>query len=180
MMYMDTVPVAMDFCCNHGVPNELCYDNTPKLQSSKVLEFNQTYLVRDKLSEVYNQHQNPVKTGGIRWLKMALHIFLDITGAPEWTLFLAICYLVEVHNCRQNDAKKFIPQTACDGCIHDISNLLQFSFQKHVLYLENVDVFPASKERNGYFVAFDPNIGDALTFKVVDDEMKQAVCVRVV
>ena len=111
---------------------------------------------------------------------MALHVLLDVTGAPDYTWFLAICYLAEVHNRTWNNEKKFIPQTARDGHTHDISDLLQFHFWERVLYLDNVDAFPAPKERSGYFVGFAPNVGDALTFKVLDDQTKQVVCVSVV
>ena len=150
------------------------------MKSAKVLKFNWTYLVRDEFSEVDNQQQNFVETGGIYWLKMALYVLLDVTGTPAWAWFLAICYLAEIHNQTWNNEKKFIPQTAYDGHTHDISDLLQFSFWERVLFLDDVNAFPSSKERAGCFVGFAPNVGDALTFKVLDDQTKQVVCVSVV
>jgi hypothetical protein len=50
--------------------------------SNKVLYFNREHLIKDEFSEVENQQQNVVESGGIRWLKSAIHVFLDMTGAP--------------------------------------------------------------------------------------------------
>ena len=111
---------------------------------------------------------------------MAIHVLLDTSGAPEYTWFLALQYLVEVHNYTWSEAKQCIPQTARDGHTHDISQFLQFYFWERVLYLDNVDSFPASKERPGYFVGIAKNVGDSLTFKVLDDQTKQVVNVSVV
>ena len=68
------------------------------MKSAKVREFNREYLVKDEFSEVDNQQQNVVESGGICWLKAAMHVLLNMTGAPAWTWFLAATYLADVHN----------------------------------------------------------------------------------
>jgi hypothetical protein len=40
-----------------------------------------------------------------------------------------------------------------------------------VLYLDPVSKFPESTERPGYFVGFADNIGDALTFKILKNDL---------
>ena len=169
-----------DFCRDHGVPSALRRDNAQELKSNKVLDFNREHLIRDEFSEVENQQQNVVESGGIRWLKSAIHVLLDMTGAPAWTWFLAATYLADVHNHTWNNEREFIPSTARDGVTKDISRLLQFVFWERVLYLDHVDSFPQSKERPGYFVGCSPNVGDDLTFRIYDDQTKQVVSVSVV
>jgi hypothetical protein len=87
-----------DFCRDHGVPSVLQRDNAQELKSNKVLDFNREHLIRDEFSEVENQQQNVVESGGIRWSKSAIHVLLDMTGVPAWTWFLAAAYLADVHN----------------------------------------------------------------------------------
>ena len=111
---------------------------------------------------------------------MALHVLLDATGAPEFAWFLALTYLANVHNLTWNKTRKCIPQTARDGHTHDISKLINFHFWERVLYLDNVDSFPASSERPGYMVGIASNVGDDLTYKILDDQTKQVVCSSVV
>jgi hypothetical protein len=121
-----------------------------------------------------------VESGGIRWLKSAIHVLLDMTGAPAWTWFLAATYLADVHNHTWNNEREIIPTTARDGITRDTSRLLQFVFWERVLYLDHVDVFPQSKERPGYFVGCSPNVGDDLSFRIYDNQTKQVVSVSVV
>jgi hypothetical protein len=59
---------------------------------------NREHLIRDGFAEVENQQQNVVESGGIHWLKSAIHVLLDMTGAPACTWFLAATYLADVHN----------------------------------------------------------------------------------
>ena len=53
-------------------------------------------------------------------------------------------------------------------------------FWERVLYLDHTDAFPESKERPGYFVGCSPNVGDALTYRIYDDQSKQVVNASVV
>ena len=41
-----------------------------------------------------------------------------------------------------------------------------------VLYLDPTATFPETNEKPGYFVGFDLNSGDALTFKILTQNMK--------
>ena len=59
------------------------------------------------------------------------------------------------------------PVEAAFGDTPDISDLLCFSFYEPVLYHDEGAKFPDSKEKPGRFVGFAPNVGDALTFKIL-------------
>ena len=71
-----------EFCRDHGVPSALRRDNAGEGHNGKLIDFNREFLVKDEFSEPYNQQQNVVESGGIRWLKSAIHVLLDMTGAP--------------------------------------------------------------------------------------------------
>ena len=59
-----------------------------EMKSDKVLAFHREYLIKDEFSEVNNQQQNVVETGGIRWLKLATHVLLDMTNTQYLHGFL--------------------------------------------------------------------------------------------
>ena len=53
-------------------------------------------------------------------------------------------------------------------------------FWDKVPYLDNQEVYPASNEQAGYMVGFADNIGDALTFKIYNDQSQRIVCASVI
>ena len=105
---------------------------------------------------------------------------LNIIGAPEWAWWLCAVYLAAIHNVTWNEEKQCIPLTAQEGITVDISKFFQFKFWDKVLYLDNQDNYPSSNELPGYFVGFADNCGDALTFKIYDDQTHCIVQVSVV
>jgi hypothetical protein len=46
-----------------------------------------------------------------------------------------------------------------------------FYWYEPVLYLDPVSKFPETTERPGYFVGFAYNVGDALKFKILKDDL---------
>jgi hypothetical protein len=54
------------------------------------------------------------------------------------------------------------------GGTSDICHILMFYWFEPVLYMEQVSKFPQTTERIGYFVGFLDNIGDALTFEILN------------
>jgi hypothetical protein len=97
-----------DLCRDYGVPSVLRRYNAQELKSNRVLDFNREHLIKDEFLEVEDQQQNVVESGGIRWLKSAIHVLLDMTGAPAWIWFLAETYLADVHNHTWNNEREFI------------------------------------------------------------------------
>jgi hypothetical protein len=59
------------------------------------------------------------------------------------------------------------------GGTPDISHILMFDWFEPVLYLDPVSKFqnPETTERPGYFVGFADNVGDALTFKILKNDL---------
>ena len=86
-----------DFVRNEGAPSALRRNNHAEGKNDKVLALNRQLLVKEQFSEVDNQQQNKVETGAIRWLKVATHILLDMTNAPDFAWFLALQYLATLH-----------------------------------------------------------------------------------
>jgi hypothetical protein len=64
-----------------------------------------------------------------------------------------------------------IPEQVSRGRTPDISHILMFYWFEPVLYLDPVSKFPETTEKPGYFVGFVNNIGDALTFKVLKNDL---------
>ncbi len=62
------------------------------------MDIQQKFAVKDRRSEVYNQHQIPAEWCSIKWLKSASHALLDSTGAPDAAQYLAVKDLADVHN----------------------------------------------------------------------------------
>jgi hypothetical protein len=59
------------------------------------------------------------------------------------------------------------------GGTPDIFHILMFYWFEPVLYLDPVSKFPfpETTERSGYFVGFADNVGDALTFKILKNDL---------
>ena len=164
-----------DFCRTQGCPSSLRRDNAQESKSSKVLGFNPEFLIKDEWSEPVNQQQNPVETGGIRWLKMSTSLLLDCTGAPNWSWLLVLRQLAQIHNLSWSQNLEGIPVTKGDGITTDISCLLQFVFWERVLFLDHEGSFPDSRERAGYFCGISENVGDALTYLIYEDQLHNAL-----
>jgi hypothetical protein len=64
-------------------------------------------------------------------------------------------------------------KTGIKGGTSDVSHILMFDWFEPVLYLDPVSKFhfPEGTERHGYFVGFADNVGDALTFKILKNDL---------
>ena len=164
----------------HGIPSVLRRDNAKDENSEAVADLNREYLVGDQVTEPYHPQQNPVEHTGINWLKQASHVLLDRTGAPDAAWFFAVKYLCDVHEVTYDRALGTSPGQFQDGITRDISALLQFKFWQRILYLDNEESWPASKERPGYWLGLAKNVGDILTYWIYDDQMKMALTRSVV
>jgi hypothetical protein len=72
------------------------------------------------------------------------------------------------------------PRQFREGVTTDISPWLQFTFYQCILYLDNENSWPSTKERSGRWMGVSENIGDFLTFWVLDDQSKQLLARSVV
>ena len=115
-------------------------------------------------------------------MKEHVHTLLDRTGAPDAAWFHAAQYLAGVHSILSNAGLpgKMCPQQFRTGVTPDISPWLQFTFWQPILYLDNENTWPASKERSGYWLSVVDNIGDLLTYWIFDDQSHQVLARSVV
>ena len=75
---------------------------------------------------------------------------------------------------------KMTPRQCHTGVTPDISPWLQFTFWQPILFLDNENSWPSSKERCGYWLGEADNIGDFHTYWIFDDQSKQVLARRVV
>jgi hypothetical protein len=62
-------------------------------------------------------------------------------------------------------------QNRYQGGTPDISHTLMFYWFEPVLYLDLVSKFTETTERPGYFIGFADNVGDALIFKILKNDL---------
>ena len=162
--------VYRDFIREHGCPSALRRDNAKEEQSEEIMKIHRELFIKDQFTEPYNPQQNPVELRAIKYLKEHSHTLLDGTGAPESCWFLAIKYIADVHNISADPTlKNQVPITVRTGVTKDISVWLHFSFWQPVLYLDHEETWPASKERTGRWVSVTENIGEQLTYWILDE-----------
>ena len=169
-----------DFIREQGAPSILRRDNAKEEASEEVTELNRTLIVKDEFSEPYNQQQNPVELHAVRWLKQSTHVLLDKTGAPDTARYLASKYLSDVHEICYDSQLGMTPLQKRTGVTPDISAFLQHAFWDPVLYYDQEESWPSSKERSGRWVGIRKNVGDCLTYLVLDEQTKRVVSHSVV
>jgi hypothetical protein len=138
--------VYKDFIRENGAPSTLRRDNAKEENSAAVLEIQRDLLIKDEFSEAYHQHQNPVESRAINWLKRASHALLDRTGAPDSAWYFAIKYLADIHNITYDPSLGTTPYQRRHGMIPDISAYLQHTFWEPILYYDHEETWPSSKE----------------------------------
>ena len=165
--------ILRDFYRHEGAPSVLRTDNGKDLASGDVKSILREFMTKEQFSEDYNPQQNPVESGGVKWVKNATHVLLDRTGAPDTAWFLAAQYLCNLHNVLWSRHIDTTPYKMRRGITPDISSFLQFCFWERILYLDHEQSYPDTKERSGYWVGVADHIGDALTYWVIDDQSGQ-------
>src|SRR6476620_3839407 len=100
----------------------------------------------------------------------------------ESTWYFAAQYVADVHNiCADSRLPdNMTPYQYLHGITPDISTYLQYTFWQPVLFLDHEAVWPATNERSGRWLGVAHNIGDAMTFWVLDDQSKQVLARSVI
>jgi hypothetical protein len=99
---------------------------------------------------------------------------LDRTGAPYNQWLLAQDYLAHVHNLIENCQLNWkIPEQVSRGEGNRHIPYPDIFWFEPVLYLDPVSKFqfPEPTERSGCFVGFADNVRDALTFKILKNDL---------
>ena len=90
--------------------------------------------------------------------------------------------MADIHNICSDPTlpDEITPMLYLKGSTPDISAFLQFTFWQPVLFLDHEALWPATSERSGRWLGVAHNIGDALTFWIMDDQSKQVFARSVV
>jgi hypothetical protein len=164
--------VYLDFIRKYGIPSALRRDYAKSEISERAQDIHRDLIIADQWTEPHSPWQNRAELNGIKYLKSYAQVLLDRTGAPDNLWFLAQDYLAHVHNLSANRQVNWkIPEQVSRGRKPDISHMLMFYWFEPVLYLDPVSKFPETKERPGYFIGFADNVGDALTFKILKNDL---------
>jgi hypothetical protein len=133
-------------------------------------------VIADQWTEPHSPWQNPEELNGVEYLKSHAQVLLDRTGARNSTCFLAQDYLAHVHNVSANRQLNWkIPKQVSRGGSSDIFHILMFYWFEPALYLYPVSKFSELTEKPGYFVGFADNIGDVLSFKMMNHDLTTIV-----
>jgi len=129
----------------------------------------------------HNPQQNPAEMHAIKWLKennCTLHIQ---TGAPDFTWLLACQYLAVIQNITADEMLNWkTPWAKWKLETPDISAFLQFQFWECIYYLDASDKFPSTKQKAAQWVGVAHNVSNALTFKLITEDMEQEIKCSVV
>ncbi len=103
-----------------------CLFDRAYIQVVVQLDFNRNLFIKNQFSEPGFQHQNNVGPYAIRYLKQAIGVTLDHSGASDEAWFFAAQHMAKIHNRTHRD---FItPFQAHFGRTPDISDLITFRF----------------------------------------------------
>ena len=155
-----------DFIRENGAPHALRSDNAKMQTGESFKKILRKYNIRSENTEPHQPQQNPAERR-IQDVKRLSTKILDRTGAPAYTWFFCMLYVVMVLNFSALESLGWItPHQACFGVTPDISALLQFRFYQPVFFSEK-DVFPNAEERKGHWLGVAENKGDTLTYWVL-------------
>ena len=165
-----------DMIRERGAMKQLQSDYAQCEISNKVVDILRLYNISNWHSEPYHQHQNPAERRYCT-IKAWTNTIMNRSGAPAncWLLCLIhVCYLLNHISSAALDG--YTPLYKLTGSKPDISALLLFHFYQQVYYSTHDQNFPDnSEEKAGYWVGVAPNVGDALTFKILDAESQKIV-----
>ena len=144
------------------------------------MDVHRSLFIKDQFSEPHKQHQNPVEGCAVRWLKSAIYTLMDRVGAPDSAWFLCLIYLIQIWNITWHPKIGMTPKQVRHGVTPDISAHLQHAFWDRVLYLDHEDSWAISKDRTARYCYVAENVGDALTFWLLDKQSKKLIARSVV
>jgi hypothetical protein len=166
--------VYLDFIREYGIPSALRRDNAKSEMNQCVKDIHRDLIIANQWTEPHSPWQNPAELNGVKYLKSHAQVFLDRKGALDNLWFLAQDYLSHVHNLSANRQLNWkIPEQVSRGGTPDISHILMFYWFEPVLYLDPVSNFVFQKPQKGLnkFLVFAYNVGDKLTFKILENDL---------
>ena len=151
-----------------GAMTKLISDSAAVEISKKVKDLLRTYGIDDWQSEPHHQHQNPAERR-IGTILNATNNIMNHSGAPAKLWLLALMYTAFLYNHFAHESLGWrTPLEIYHGSTPDITAITKHHFHEKVYYALDDTAFPSgTTEAAGWFVGFSPNVGDALTFKVL-------------
>ena len=168
---------VQDFIRYYGAPKALFSDNAKSEIANKVQDILRHYTIGHYRSEPNQQNQNPAERR-IQDIKRHTNTLMDRTGTPADMWLLCMLYVIDLHNhlASGNTPNKVTPIQRAFGTVPDISKFLQFHWWQRVLYQSDTKKFPSGTyEGIGRFVGFAENIGDVLTYHILQDDTRKVV-----
>jgi hypothetical protein len=153
-----------------GAMDKLISDRAQVEISKKVTDITRAYNIDQWQSEPNHQHQNFAERR-IATIEANTNNILNHTGAPDFTWLLCVSYVCYVFNHLAHESlNNRTPLEVLTGSTPDISVLLQFHFWEPVYYRLDDATFPSDgTEQRGRFVGIADSVGDALTYKILND-----------
>ena len=157
-----------------GAMTKLISDYAKVEISNKVKDILKMYHSSSWNSVPYHQNHNPAE-GRYCTLKSWTNTIMNRSGAPAdcWLLcMIHASYILNHLSCEALAGN--VPLGMLYGVSPDISIILLYTFYQPVFYAtHNQSYTSASEERAARWVGFGEHVGDALTHKLLDDDIKK-------
>ena len=161
--------VALEtFVAEVGAPYHIISDNAKMQIGDAWKQVLRKYNISASTTEPHHPHQNPAERR-IQELKKVTIRIMDHTNCPGYLWYHATTYSAYLlnHTASRRLGWK-TPMEKAFGVTPDISALLQYAFYEPIYYHDSETSFPHTREHAGRFLGIAENIGDALTYVVLD------------
>lgn len=171
----------LQFINDCGAPLGLVSDGAKEAISLTVQDIERQYnICSHHISKPENQNQNPAERV-ISDVERLVNVNMDRTGSPTPMWLLCTLHIVALL-CLVAQARLggMTPHQQVFGEVPDISPYLNFHWFQKVRYSANSTSLDTTNERPGYFVGVATNVGDHLTYWVMDADTHQVVARSIV
>ena len=156
-----------DFLRDVGAPPRMHSDNARMETLGAWGKICRRYNIAQSTTEPHSPQQNPAERR-IQEVKKHVNHIMDRVGAPDMLWVLCTLYVIFLLNRTASaDLGWSTPYEKIWGVTPDISSLLQFAFYEPVYYHNPDAKHPGTKEELGRFVGVTENVGDAMTYWIL-------------
>ena len=165
-----------DLIRDRGAPNNIKSDCAKAVLGKNFTEVLRHYCIGHKMSEPYQQNQNPAERR-IQDVKARTNTIMDRTGTPPQYWLLCLLYVTQLLNILSLESlNQATPTQLACGFLPDVSAFLHFKWWEPVYYLDDDGSFPSdSKEKLGRWVGIAENVGDVLTWLILTEDTKRVI-----
>ena len=165
---------VQDFIRDWGAPKRLINDQAKAEIGKSVTEILRHYAIGWWYSEAGQQQQNKAENK-MGTVKNMMRASMDRFGIPACCWLLVVLYLIGLLNHLAGADGSQPPQSRVTGQVTDISPYMNFHLYE-LVYFAADDSFPSrTPERLGWWFGPEPNVGDVLTYRILDCQTKNLV-----